>query len=374
MKVCIASMAPFVGGAEVSAERLALGLREAGCEVFLALGTRGAVMERLERAGLRCAYSPMYLTDKWRWWRYLGARRTLRRLLETERPDVVHSNDLPTHQMVSGAARGLGMPRICHHRFVYGGAAIDWFNKYGAERHLFISRALMEELCASSPRLAASSRAVIYNGVPLPPRPGAEARRAVRSRLGLPPDRLVVTFSGRIVETKGVEDLLRAWSRLEPSWKERAELLVVGEDLGGEGRYRREMEALSAALGCDARFVGFQEDVGAWLLASDIAVAPSHVEPLGNVALEAMAYGLPVIGCAVGGIPELIVHEQTGLLVPPRCPEQLAAALRRCLSDGALRLRLGDEGRRRAETSFSVQEHASLVMREYRQVLGCPRS
>ncbi|HET8646649.1 MAG TPA: glycosyltransferase family 4 protein [Vicinamibacteria bacterium] len=369
MKVCIASMAPFVGGAEVSAERLAVALRGAGCEVFLLLGNRGAVMERLERAGLRCAYSPMYLTDKWHWWRYLRARRALRRLLEVERPDVVHSNDLPTHQMVSGAARGLPAPRICHHRFTYGGAAIDWFNKYGAERHLFISRALMDELCANSARLRASSRAVIHNGVPLPPRPGAEQRRAARERLGLPRDGLVVTYSGRVVATKGVADLLQAWSRLEPPWRERAELVVVGEDLRGQGRYRREMEALGAALGCAARFVGFREDVGEWLLASDIGVVPSHVEPLGNAVLEAMAYGLPVIGCAVGGIPELVVHEQTGLLVPPRSPERLAAALSRCLGDEALRRRLGDLGRQRCEAHFSLPAQAGLVLREYERLL-----
>jgi glycosyltransferase involved in cell wall biosynthesis len=369
MKVCIASMAPFVGGAEVSAERLALGLREGGCEVFLVLGKRGAVMERLERTGLRCVYSPMYLTDKWHWWRYVQARRALRRLLEAERPDIVHSNDLPTHQMVSGAARGLRVPRICHHRFVYGGAAIDWFNKYGAERHLFISRALMEELCANSPRLAASSQAVIYNGVPLPAKPGPAQRQAARGRLGLPRDRLVVTFSGRIVETKGVADLLHAWSLLEPSLKERAELVVLGDDLGGRGKHRLEMQALGAALGCAARFVGFQDNVGEWLLASDIGVVPSRIEPLGNVVLEAMAYGLPVIGCAVGGIPEMIVHEQTGLLVPPRSPKDLAAATSRCLRNEGLRLRLGDNGRRRCEAHFSLRAQADLVLREYQQVL-----
>src|SRR3712207_71991 len=107
LKVCLASMAPFVGGAEVAAERLAGGLLGAGHDVLVVLGTRGPVQERMERAGLRCAHCPMYLTDKWHWLRYVRARNRLRRVLRHQRPDVIHSNDLPTHQIVSDAARGL---------------------------------------------------------------------------------------------------------------------------------------------------------------------------------------------------------------------------------------------------------------------------
>ena len=106
LKVCIASMAPFVGGAEVAAERLALGLKELGHEVLLVAGTQGAVRERWEKMGLRSLYSPMCFTDKWHWWRYFKSRNGLRRLLSQERPDVIHSNDLPTHQIVADAARG----------------------------------------------------------------------------------------------------------------------------------------------------------------------------------------------------------------------------------------------------------------------------
>ena len=124
-KVCIASAAPFLGGAEIAAERLALGLRDAGHDVFLILGSRDIVFDRMERLGLRCAYSPICWTDKWHWLRYRRARNALVRLLERERPDVVHSNDLPTHQIVSDAAGRLGIPRVCHHRFPFEGSAID---------------------------------------------------------------------------------------------------------------------------------------------------------------------------------------------------------------------------------------------------------
>ena len=367
-KVCIASIAPFIGGAEVAAERLALGLVAEGHEVVLVLGTRGAALERMERSGLRCLHAPMPFTDKWHWWKYIGARNALRRLLRRERPDVLHSNDLPTHQIVSDAARGLGVPRICHHRFSYGRAAIDWFYKFGSEFNIYISNYIMNDLCGLSPRLAAGRRSVVHDGLPLPARPTAEGRLRARRALGLPPEKVVVTFAGQIIECKGVADLIRAWSLLAPGQTDEAELVIIGEDLQAAGRYRAEMQRLAGHLRCPARFVGFRQDVGEWLLASDVAVVPSHVEPLSLATMEAMSHALPVIGSAVGGIPELIVPEETGLLVPPQAPDRLAAAIARMISGPDLRLRLGMRGRERCEERFGLKEHVRGILRVYRQV------
>jgi glycosyltransferase involved in cell wall biosynthesis len=270
---------------------------------------------------------------------------------------------------MAGAARGLGIPRVCHHRFPFAKEGIDWFNKFGAERHLFVSRALMEQMCATSARLRERPCVVVYDGLELPPRPSSEDRTRARDQLQLPPDRRVVTFAGQIVRRKGVADLLHAWVRLPADVAGTALLLIIGEDLQGQGAYRAEMEQFARDLHCPARFVGFQKNVGTWLLASDVAVVPSHVEPLGNATLEAMSYALPVIGGAVGGIPEMVVHEETGLLVPPRAPDQLAAALTRLLGDDAWRQRLGEQGRLRCERLFALRAHVENVMRQYDQVL-----
>jgi glycosyltransferase involved in cell wall biosynthesis len=369
LRICLASMAPFVGGAEVAAERLALGLRDAGHEVVVILGRPGEVLRRMERAGLRCLVTPMCFTDARRPWRFPLARARLRRLLRRERPDVVHANDLPTHQILSAAARGLGPPVVCHHRFPFGGEAIDWFDKYGADRHLFVSRALMDQMCAASPRLAAAERSVVYDGLELPPRPTEEDRRDARRRLGLPPGRVLVLFAGQVIERKGVEDLIRAWAALGPDGAAGADLLIVGDDLQGGGAYRAAMEELAGRLGCPARFVGFRPDVAAWLVAADVAAVPSHVEPLGNATLEAMACARPVVGCRVGGIPEMVVHEETGLLVPPRAPGELAAALARLIGDADLRARCGERGRARCQGHFSLGQHVRSVVREYGRAL-----
>ncbi len=370
LRVCLVSWAPFLAGAEIAAERLALGLKQAGHEVLILLGHEGPTMDRMRAAGLRCEHQPIYFTDKWHWLRYRRARNALRRTLQRERPDIVHSNDLPTHQIVSDALRGTTIPEVCHHRWVFDGAAADWLNKFGAARHLFVSEFLMAQLGSVSERLRRSERSVVYDGLPLPPAPTDAERLHARQQLSVGADRIHVTIAGQVIERKGVADLLHAWSMLDRSLRERADLLVVGDDLEKQGAYRAAMEQLSTQLGCNARFAGFQRNVGTWLLATDIAVVPSHVEPLGNATLEAMSYALPVLGSTAGGIPEMIVDGQTGLLVPPRAPEKLSAALARLIADAELRRCLGTQGRQRCEIVFSLQAHTEAVLVQYRQVLS----
>jgi glycosyltransferase involved in cell wall biosynthesis len=162
---------------------------------------------------------------------------------------------------------------------------------------------------------------------------------------------------------------LRAWTLLDPDARARAELVVVGEDYQGGGQYRTEMERQARGLGLRARFVGFQKEVDKWQVAASIAVVPSRVEPLGLVALEAMARGVPVVASAVGGIPEVVEHGTSGLLVPPESPEELAAALGRLLNDPDERTRLGRAGRRRCEAHFSLEAHTRAVLTEYQHVL-----
>jgi glycosyltransferase involved in cell wall biosynthesis len=179
-----------------------------------------------------------------------------------------------------------------------------------------------------------------------------------------------VLFAGQIVERKGLADLLHAWMLIAPPLRAGAELLVVGDDPHTSRGYRVQMQQLAGELGCPARFVGFQQDVWQWLTAADVAVVPSHAEPLGNATLEAMSCGLPVIGCDVGGIPEMVAAEATGLLVPPRNPAALAGALERLLGDAALRLRLGVAGRARCEQLFDLGQHVNSVVQQYRLVLA----
>jgi glycosyltransferase involved in cell wall biosynthesis len=374
LRIAIASWAPFHAGAEIAAERLALGLQAEGHEVMVVLGTDGETLRRMRQAGLQCEFLPLMLTNKWQMWRWAAVQRELVRVLHRFQPDVVHCNDLPTNQMVGKAAGQLGVPRICHHRFPFGATAINWLNKFGAQRHLFVSAALKNEMCTASLSLAAAPCEVVHDGLPLETAPDRAARTAARLELNLAADKTLVLFAGQLIERKGVADLLNAWQLLPPLVRDRAELLIVGDDLQNGGAYRLEMQQLANRLGSPAKFFGFQRNIGLWLTAADVAVVPSHVEPLGNATLEAMAQALPVIGCDVGGIPEMIVNEETGLLVPPHQPGAIAVALERLINHPAERETFGDAGRARCELHFDIAVHARAILHQYRLVLSEPKA
>lgn len=370
MKICLTSWAPFVAGAEIALERLAVGLIDAGHDVLLVVGTDGDALARFREAGIRCEFVPQQFTDKLKWLRYRRSRNRLVDLLRREQPDLVHSNDLPSHQMTSDAARRLSIPRVCHHRWIFERDAIDWLNKFDAEQHLFVSAALMKMLSDESEKLRASPRAVVYDGLPIPNSPTDSDRQEAKHELDLSPDRTTVLFAGQIIERKGVRDLLQAWDRLPNDSREQAELIIVGDDLENDGAYRREMEQLAGKLGHPVRFLGFQKNVPRWLTAADIVLVPSHAEPLGNATLEAMSYCRPVIGCRVGGIPEMVVHDQTGLLVEAKSPDQLAAAIQTLVSDQPQRERLGQAARQRCEHMFSIDAHVTAVLQQYDTMLS----
>lgn len=370
MKVALCSWAPFLAGAEVAAERLGLGLQMAGCDVLMIVGTDGAAHERFRDAGLRCELVPMYTTDKWKPWLSERMNFQLKRIFRRERPNIVYANDLPTGQMVGLAARRRGLPRVYHHRWVFEGPAIDWLNKYGAERHIFVSQYLMDELRRESRRLAARPCTVVHDGLPLPPPTSEEDRRASRQTLGLPQEKAIVLLAGQVIERKGISDALRAWPRATEQFKGAAELHVVGDDLEQGGAYRLQMERLAEEIGGEVRFHGFRRDVPGWLTACDFVLVPSHVEPLGNATLEAMAHSRPVIASSVGGIPEMVVSEATGILHPPRDIAALAEAMKRLIATPQLRRVLGEAGRNRCEEMFSLDQHVDAMINEFRVAMG----
>jgi glycosyltransferase involved in cell wall biosynthesis len=121
------------------------------------------------------------------------------------------------------------------------------------------------------------------------------------------------------------------------------------------------------------RFLGFRANAPRLIPAFDIVAVPSHVEPLGNATLEAMAAARPVVGSRVGGIPEMVVDRETGLLVAARDPVGLADAIGTLIHDAKLRERLGLAGRARAERAFSLEAHGQRLQRLYDQVLGRAR-
>jgi len=103
---------------------------------------------------------------------------------------------------------------------------------------------------------------------------------------------------------------------------------------------------------------------------SDIVAVPSWVEGFGRVAVEAMLARKPVVGSAVGGIPEIVVDGDTGIIARPKDPKDLAARLAYLLDDGGLRRRMGEAGAERAHRLYRPEKHVDRVVRVYEEILG----
>jgi glycosyltransferase involved in cell wall biosynthesis len=142
--------------------------------------------------------------------------------------------------------------------------------------------------------------------------------------------------------------------------------------LAGDGSERAMLDALAAELklGTDAvTFLGFREDVPRVLSALDGYVLPSREEGLGTAILEALAVGLPVVATRVGGIPESVIHEKTGLLVEPDQPQELADAMLRFMESEELRRTLPEGARHHIETNFTESALVHKTLSFYESVL-----
>lgn len=191
--------------------------------------------------------------------------------------------------------------------------------------------------------------------------------------------RLSVVFLGRLELRKGTLELLKAIPQVLQAYPT-AEFTFIGTDRnqcpGNRTHAQWASEELSGDVLRSLRFLGSlpQSDVDRHLKNADVFIAPSRYESFGLVFPEAMRWGTPVIGTRCGGIPEIIEDGKSGLLVPPERPDEIAKALCRLLGDEALRHKLGEGGRRRIESHFSISRMAERVEAMYSEVLAHARS
>ena len=187
-------------------------------------------------------------------------------------------------------------------------------------------------------------------------------RKAVRFRLGIPQDALVVGFIGRIGREKGICELQRAWREIR-DWHPSAHLLIVGPLEASDPVPEETLLALAA----DSRvhLPGADWNCAPLYMAMDLLCLPSHREGCPNVVLEAAAMELPVVAFRVPGVVDAVEDGVTGWLVNPLNVRELAEALGQYLRDGALRKRHGQAGRRRVTELFERERVWAALTKFY---------
>ena len=222
-------------------------------------------------------------------------------------------------------------------------------------------RQMAEELGIDAARIA-----LIPLGIPL-----GRAFERPRNRSG----ELTVVYLGRMEKRKGTLDLLKAAPEVLRAVPE-ARFVLIGADrphCPGDRTHARYLEEeFPPEVRSRIRLAGRlpDDEVDRLLQSADVFVAPSLYESFGLIFVEAMRWGTPVVGTRVGGIPEIVEDGESGLLVSPGNPAELAGALIALLRDEGRRRRIGEAGRRRVEAEFSAERMAERAVAFYSQAIG----
>lgn len=255
--------------------------------------------------------------------------RTLEREVRRRRVDFVQSHSLKPHVVGHWLARRLGVPWIA---FAHGWTWTDLrMRVYNRIERVLIRRA--QHVCVVTQQLEAELRrsgytgpiTVLANGVDISPEPIGETERAASRRaLDLPSNAFVLASIGRLSFEKGQDVLLKA---MAGAFMEHEEVIAL---IAGEGPASAELQRLvrQTGIGSKVRMLGHLSRVREIYASADVVVVPSRTEGVPNVVLEALDYGRPVVASAVGAIPSMVLHGETGWLVDPDRPDQLAAVLR----------------------------------------------
>lgn len=202
---------------------------------------------------------------------------------------------------------------------------------------------------------------------------GMVSRQEARAKLGLNPEAKIVTYVGRFDPRKGIETVVRAINQSQ--LRGEVQLIIGGGSRPGQsdGIERDRIEGIVDELGI-REFTTFpgrisDEDLPLYYAAADICVVPSHYEPFGLVAIEAMASYTPVIASDVGGLQFTVMPEETGLLCPPKDEAAFATAIDRILSNPVWQHELGQNARTRVEKMFSWDGVASQLSELYTQLM-----
>jgi glycosyltransferase involved in cell wall biosynthesis len=360
---------PIVGGEEIYVRALALELRnyDIMSEVITLCDTRKwESSKRLKRKTLDNL--PVTVWPSYPTWKlslltevhYLPfPLAQLRRYLKEF--DLLHFHDEGDLSLPLSASR-IKKPRIIScHSLAY---TVNFYFEHTLARRLFTSCADLFHVFSTVDEKNLMRLGVQKNRVRIIPSGIDVASFNCKEKLTR--DKVRIVTLGRLQRTKGIIVLLKAFNLLRKNCQN-VELLIGGKVWEPE-YYRELVEYRKAANLEEVRFTGFVNDSASFLLQADIFVLPSLEETFGGVNMEAMAACLPIVASSVGGIPEYVIDNQTGFLVPPGDPIMLAKKLEILVADAKLRRKMGSKGRERAESLYSIDKATESVMKMYREL------
>lgn len=360
----IVTRADPIGGAQIHVRDLAAAMRERGHEVVVMTAGSGPFLAELERLGLPTVVL-RHLVVPIRPWDDLRALREMQAALARFGPDLIAAHSAKAGVIGRMAGRLMGIPVVVTTHgwsFTTGVPPLKAAIYRGIERvtGMFAADKTINvseydrQLAVRAGILREAQVVTVHNGMP-------DIGPELRADPGREPPRLVMI--ARYGPQKDHPTLLRALAELTA--------LPWEVDLLGDGPLIEQTRALAASLGLADRvhFLGQRMDVDRILSQAQISLLITNWEGFPLSILESMRARLPMVATAVGGVPESVRDGETGFLVPPGDVGALRDRLRQLLTDPALRVRLGNAGRRYYEEHFTLEHTVSKTVAVYRDVL-----
>jgi glycosyltransferase involved in cell wall biosynthesis len=288
--------------------------------------------------------------------------RRLRSLIKSWAPDLIHAH-LPSAGILARVATQIPVVYTEHNVTSSYRQPTRALNRLTYGRNTAVA-AVSHAVADSLDGYPGPTPMVVPNGVSA--QSSAEAE-GVRAELGVDNGEPLFVHVGNIRPHKGHSNLILASARLAESLPRFLVVSIGGEKHTGDLE-RVRSEAARAGVAERVRFLGRRSDATDFIAAADVVVNPSDFEGMPVALLEALALARPVVATEVGGVPSVIRHEETGLLVPPRDPDALADAMHRAVSDSNAS-RWGDNGARLIASEHSVEEMTRRYEEIYREVL-----
>ncbi|HIV69984.1 MAG TPA: glycosyltransferase family 4 protein [Candidatus Aquabacterium excrementipullorum] len=279
----------------------------------------------------------------------IGSHLRLLRLVKTWGADIIHGHLVRASYYAGWAGR------------LSGTVAISTAHTTNALKHMDRCDHIIADSKANETNLLAYGHpqdklSVIYTGVPDAPRHDCQA---IRQELGIPEDTFAVVHAGRFIRDKGQDVLVRALAEVSDP---KVRLYLIGAD---DTDYAAQVHQLPQTPG-RVTYLGFRSDVQRILQGFDLYVQPSRREGLPLAVSEAFVARLPVIATRVGGMPEVVLHEQTGLVVTPDTPTEMGQAITRLAADRAFARQLAENGRRFYDQHLTEHTMVNRALDVYR--------
>ncbi len=370
-----------LGGGEIALFHLATSLDPLKFTPVVVLGSDGKLRERFQRSGVECHVIPLDQSVGETRKDSLGYRSLLRigaifpllawswklsRFMKKRMVDALHANSLKADILGAISARLAGVPLVWH---VRDRIETDYLPAPAVHAFRWLCATLPDHVIANSKATMATlgpskkeNRSVVYCGVHMPD-------FAIPYTSKTNP---VIGLVGRISPWKGQDVFIRAAHLVRQRFPN-VQYKIIGSVMFGEEAYEREIRDTVAKLGlADAiEFTGFQENVRKAMRELDILVHASTTgEPFGQVVAEGMSLAKPVVATCGGGVPEVLEHAQSGILVPMRDAGTMAKAIIWLLENPQQASDMGKAARHRIQSHFQVDHAATQVADIYERLLG----